>query len=178
MQYDTCAKLGWPLCNSCGLEDFGIDNTGCSRCVSLLLKQQHHTTSHQHHSPDVLTWVHIQHALTLSIGPRTLCYSIVLCALRAVRGAPTFTATLREVARWSSRPENAQEFLFIKLETTTNNQSQALSTQIAGAFNVSRVFSVQDLALNSGVWPTLGWLSARGKRVAFFSQNDPSTLVR
>ena len=90
--------------------------------------------------------------------------------------APTFVETITEVNNWLVQPENAQEILFVKLESYTNNRSRALSAQIASVFNVSLVYSAAERAADLA-WPTLTTLLQRGKQVAFFSANDPSQYV-
>jgi hypothetical protein len=75
-------------------------------------------------------------------------------------------------------PENEQEFLFIKLESYTEKKPEMLSNEIAAVFDTNIVYSVADLAANGGIWPVLSVLvKTEAKRIAFFSQNDPSTLV-
>jgi hypothetical protein len=75
-------------------------------------------------------------------------------------------------------PENAQEFLFIKLESYTDKKPEMLSNEIAAVFDTNIIYSPAELAANGGIWPVLSVLvKTEAKRIVFFSQNDPSSLV-
>jgi len=91
--------------------------------------------------------------------------------------SPQLRVMLTEVYDWFIKPENAQEFLIIKLESFTKGKNSLISEEIEDIFGLEVVYSVQDFEDDGNVWPIVGELVQRGKRIVFFSPTETSDLV-
>eukprot|EP00752_Nemacystus_decipiens_P007960 g7113.t1 len=93
-------------------------------------------------------------------------------------GAPTAREGFAELATWLKLPENANEVLFIKLDSHLNDEDERVSTILADEFGEGMIFSPASWEEFSGnsTWPSPAELVALGTRVVIVGP-EPSSLV-
>ncbi|CBJ26170.1 conserved unknown protein [Ectocarpus siliculosus] len=93
-------------------------------------------------------------------------------------GAPTARAGFEEVASWLFLEENANEVLFLKLDSSLNDEDETVSTIVSDVFGEDVIFSPTDWEEFSGSddWPSPAELVAMGTRV-IIAGSESSTLV-
>eukprot|EP00752_Nemacystus_decipiens_P007961 g7114.t1 len=93
-------------------------------------------------------------------------------------GAPTAREGFAEVATWLNLPENANEVVFIKLDSHLNDEDDRVSTIVADEFGEEMIFSPASWEEFSGnsTWPSPAEMVALGTRVVIAGP-EPSSLV-
>ncbi|CAN0015246.1 unnamed protein product [Pylaiella littoralis] len=88
--------------------------------------------------------------------------------------APTLREAFEEISAWLALPENAEELLFIKMETFVGTDVKFLPDYIAEVFGADTIFGPLDFMVwertsGSAGWPSTEYLVSAGKRLVFAS---------